>query len=147
MKYSDNIDYLVSSIIYLATHTYYWARSPQALGRELSMDESKLQSIFDGFPGIFRRSLRLAPHGQHYYALQARYAQRKGGDTDDPEEVSYIAPLNGEKMGMLLNFILNMAEHERAAVRGWTANAVSIVAVIVSASAVILAATLKSGSH
>jgi hypothetical protein len=147
MRYSNRIDYLVSSIIYLGTHTYYWARSPEALARELSLDERELELTFDGFPGLFRKSRRLAPHGQHYYALQARYAQREGADTEDPEEMSYIKPLNADKLGMLLDFVLKMTEHEKAAFRGWTANIVSIVAVIISAIAVVWAATLKLSTH
>jgi hypothetical protein len=144
VKYSNRVDYLISSIVYLGTHSYYWARSPKDLSRELSLDERNLQLIFDGFPGLFRKSHRLAPHGQHYYALQARYAQREGGDTKDPEEVAYIEPLNSDKIKMLLDFVLKMAEHEKVAFRGWTANIVSIVAVLISAVAVIWAATLKS---
>jgi hypothetical protein len=44
---------------------------------------------------------------------------------------------------MLLDFVLKMAQEERAHFRGWVANAVSIVAVVISAIAVIIAATLK----
>jgi hypothetical protein len=145
MRYAKNVDYLVSSILYLGTHTYYWARSPRALAKELSVDEKKLQVIFDSFPGLFRKSHRLAPHGQHYYALQARYAQREGGDTDDPEQVSYIAPLGADMMKVLLDYVLKMTEHEKTAFRGWIGHIVSIVAVLVSACAVVLAATMKSG--
>ena len=143
MKYSKNVDYLVSSIIYLGTHSYYWARSPRALARELSLNEQKLEGVFTGFPGIFRRSHRVSDEGQHYFALQARYAQREGEDTRDPEQVSYIKPLDTEKMKMLLEFVHRMTEQEKAGRRGWFANIVSIVAVIVSASAVVIAATIK----
>jgi hypothetical protein len=41
--------------------------------------------------------------------------------------------------------VLKMTEHEKTAFRGWIGNIVSIVAVLVSACAVVLAATLKSG--
>jgi hypothetical protein len=143
MKYADRVDYLVSSIIYLGTHTYYWARSPDALARELSMDASQLEEMFDVFPGLFRKSHRLAPNGQHYYALQARYAQREGKDTVDPEETSYIAPLDVEKIKMLLDFVIKLSQEERVHLRGWVANAISVIAVIISASAVVYAATLK----
>ena len=101
------------------------------LARELSLDEKKLQRIFDGFPGIFRKSQRFAPHGQHYYSLQARYAQREGKDTSDPDEISFIDRLDADRLGMLLDFVLKMTEHEKASFRGWAGNIVSIIAVIV----------------
>lgn len=63
MKYVRRVDYLVASIIYLGTHSYYWARSPQALARELSMDADELQEVFNSFPGLFRKSHRLAGNG------------------------------------------------------------------------------------
>jgi hypothetical protein len=84
MKYSNNIDYLFASIIYLGTHTYWWARSPQSMARELQLDERRLQEVFEAFPGIFRKSVRTdRDTQQHYYALQARYAQKEGGDVQD----------------------------------------------------------------
>jgi hypothetical protein len=52
MKYADNIDYLVSSILYLATHPEYWSRTPRGLATELSLDETRLGAVFDAFPGI-----------------------------------------------------------------------------------------------
>src|SRR5690349_5900123 len=98
MRYADHIDYLLPSVIYLGTHQSYWARSPRRMASELSLDHERLLAVFEGFPGLFRRSQRLAPHGEHYYALQARYAQREGMDTADPEEISYINPLDKEKL-------------------------------------------------
>ena len=143
MKYSHNIDYLISSIIYLGTHSYYWARSPSTMASELSLDSGRLESVFDGFPGIFRKSKRLADNGQHYYALQARYAQRKGGDTEDPDKLTFISALDAKKLELLIGFVTKMADDERASFRGWVANGISVVAVLVSATAVIWAATLK----
>jgi hypothetical protein len=143
MKYAACVDYLLSSILYLGTHEYYWARSPGALASELSLDEQKLQAMFDEFPGLFRKSHRTATNGQHYYALQARYAQREGEDTKDPEEISYIAALETDKLDMLLRFVMQMTEHERTGRRGVVANIVSIVAVAVSAAAVITAALVR----
>jgi len=102
-----------------------------------------LESVFDGFPGIFRKSKRLADNGQHYYALQARYAQRKGGDTEDPDKLTFISALDAKKLELLIGFVTKMADDERASFRGWVANGISVVAVLVSATAVIWAATLK----
>ncbi len=143
MKYKDNVDYLVSSIMYLGSHSWYWARSPSNLAAELSMDQNKLEGVFNGFPGIFRKSRRMAPSGQHYYALQARYAQRKGGDTEDPEEVSYIEPLTVDKLKMLTDFVLQSAESERTSLRSNVANATSTIAAVIAAIAAITVAVIK----
>ncbi len=110
MRYSHNIDYLFASIRYLGTHTYWWARSPQALACELQLDEENLRTVFDGFPGIFRKSIRTnKTTGQHFYALQARYAQREGGDVKDPEQESFIEPLGPDKRQVVINFVVKMA--------------------------------------
>jgi hypothetical protein len=151
MRYSDNIDYLFASIMYLGTHTYWWARSPQALAGELQLDEEKLQTVFDGFPGIFRKSVRTnKTTGQHFYALQARYAQRGGGDVKDPEQQSLIEPLGPDKLQVVINFVIKMAEQEakeddqeqvrKSALR---ANIVAVGAAVVSAVAAIIAATIR----
>lgn len=79
MRYADNIDYLLASILYLGTHTFYWARSPSSMASELSLDQDKLADVFRAFPGIYRSSKRTSPQGEHYYALQARYALKEGG--------------------------------------------------------------------
>jgi hypothetical protein len=140
MRYSKHIDYLVPSIIYLGTHGFYWARSPQAMAAELSLDRNHLLQVFEGFPAIYRRSHRSAPHGEHYYALQARYAQREGGDTSDPEQVTYISPLDKDKLQMVITFVIQAAEAERASFRAWFTGGIAITAAIFSAIAAIFAA-------
>ena len=140
MRYANNVDYLIASIIYLGTHNYYWARSARNMATELSLDEHRLQSVFDGFPGIYRKSARKAKSGQHYYALQARYAQKKGGDISDPEEVSYIDPLDTDKLQLLITFVTHSAEQEMATRRAW----VTVVAAIIAATSAILTALLKT---
>jgi hypothetical protein len=147
LKYKDNVDYLVSSIIYLGTHGFYWARSSSNLAAELSVDQDKLTRVFEGFPGLFRRSRRVGPNGQPYYALQARYAQREGGDVADPEEVSYIAPLTVDKLKMLTDFVLESAEAERTSRRANIANAFSTAAAVLAAATAILVALAKADEH
>jgi hypothetical protein len=144
MRYSDNVDYLISSIIYLGPHGYYWARTPRNMASELSLDEDRLQRVFDGFPGIYRKSVRASKNGQHYYALQARYAQKEGGDTSDPEEVSYIAPLGTDKLQLLINFVVQSAEQEIATRRARLTSGVAIVAAIIAAAAAVVAALLRT---
>jgi hypothetical protein len=142
LRYSEHIDFLVPSIIYLGTHTYYWARSPQAMASELSLDHEHLRLVFEGFPAIYRRSHRLAPNHEPFYALQARYAQREGGDTQEPEQVSNIAPLDKDKLQVIITFVVQMAEAERAGFRAWITGGIAILAAVVSAIAAIAAAFL-----
>ena len=52
MRYCDHIDYLMSTIVYLGTHTFYWARSPGNMATELSLDKEHLRQVFEGFPGL-----------------------------------------------------------------------------------------------
>ncbi|QQP88763.1 hypothetical protein IGS68_22540 [Skermanella sp. TT6] len=144
MQYAQNVDYLLASIIYLGSHNYYWARSPKNMAEELSLDEDRLQKVFNNFPGIYRRSVRKARNGQHYYALQARYAQKEGGDVNDPEEVSYIEPLDTNKLQLLITFVLQSAEQERTSRRAFTTNFISIAAAIIAATAAVTTAILKA---
>jgi hypothetical protein len=37
----------------LGTHTYWWARSPQALAGKLRLDEEKMRTEFDDFQAFF----------------------------------------------------------------------------------------------
>jgi hypothetical protein len=143
MKYSDNIDYLISSILYLGTHTWYWARTPRGMASELSLDEARLLLVFDSFPSIFRKSSKPGDHDQHFYSLQARYAQREGGDTREPEKISYIAPLDTEKLNLLFDFVLKMTEHERTDARTRLTSWIAVAAAVVSAGAAILVGVLK----
>ena len=140
--YSDNVDYLVSSILYLGSHTYYWARTPSGMSSELSLDEQRLGEVFDSFPAIYRRSSKPSKNGQYFYSLQARYAQRKGGDTSEPDEVSNIQPLETEKIDMLLQFVLKMVEQEKSDARNRTTNFVAVGAAVVSALSALVAASI-----
>jgi hypothetical protein len=155
MRYSDNIDYLLASIIYLGTHTYWWARSPRNMAKELHLEEGRLQEVFDGFPGIFRKSDRVDKKThQHFYSLQARYAQREGGDEKDPDQASYIEALDVHKLQLIMNFILKMAEEEhkledqalkraeqqQSRAMSLRNNLIAVVAAILSATAAIVAA-------
>jgi hypothetical protein len=58
----DNIDY-VPIDQNLGTHTYWWARSPQALAGELRLDEEKMRTEFDGFQAFFGNRSGLTKHG------------------------------------------------------------------------------------
>jgi hypothetical protein len=113
------------------------------MASELSLDAERLRKVFDGFPGLYRRSIRTSKSGEHYYAIQARYAQREGADTEDPEEISYIAPLSPERLKLLIDFVVQSAEAERASRRAWVTNTISMCAAIIAAIAAITVAVLK----
>ena len=133
-KYSHNIDYLVSAIVYLGTHTYWWGRTCKNMAKELNLDAGRLHAVFEGFPGIFRKSQKLSSEGTPFYSLQARYAQYEAKQGEEPESVSDIAPLNNERLRLLLDFVQKMAEHERADRRGWVTGGISAGAAILAAT-------------
>jgi hypothetical protein len=133
LKYSDNIDYLVSAIFYLGTHTYWWGRTCKNMARELSLDTKRLQEVFDGFPGIFKKSQGLSPEGTPYYSLQARYAQYDSKEGEEPKPSSDIAPLDAEKLSLLLDFVQKMAEHEKLDRRGWITGGIAAGAAVLAA--------------
>ena len=110
-----------------------------AMAVELSLDSARLLQVFEGFPAIYRR----APNGEHYYALQARYAQKEGGDTRDPEQVSHIETLGSAKLGLIITFVAQAAEAERASFRAWFTGGVAITAAVFSAAAALVAAFLR----
>lgn len=141
MRYADNIEYLTASIIYLATQEGWWARTPAALAGELSLDHTRLKQVFEGFPGIFRKSTRPSSTGEHFYSLQARYAQRN--DYGQAEEVTDIRPLDADRIRLIYDFVLKAADDERAAKRALIGNSIAVTAAILAALAAIVAAQIK----
>ncbi len=129
MKYSENIDYLVSSILYLGTHADYWARTPGGLAKEISVDEDRLRAVFEGFPSIYRRSPGTDEKGQYRYSLQARYARREGRG----QEPKSIALLTTDRMQMVLDFVHRMTEHEQSGRQVKWTNYVSVMAAVIAA--------------
>ena len=135
LRYSDHVDYLIAAVIYLGTQQDYWARTPENLSRELSLDESKLVVVFNGFPGIFRKSMEPSESGQHFYSLQARHAQRF--DFSHIEQKTSIPPLATDKIRLIYEFILNSAQSERDRTRVWASNSIAVVAAIIAAAAAV----------
>ena len=136
-RYSDNVDYLVSAIFYLGTQRYWWGRTCKNMAFELHVDESRLQTVFNGFPGIFRKSHRLSAQETPFYSLQARYAQYVATEGESPENSADIEPLDAEKLGLLLDFVQRMAEHEKADRRGWITGGIAVVAAVLAAAAAV----------
>ena len=143
-QYSRDIDYLIAAIVYLGSQGFFWARTPKHMASELSLQEERLEKIFDRYPGIFRKSAKPSKNGQHFYSLQARYAQREGGDTSEPEQISYIAPLGDERIKLLVDFVRTLASEEVESRRRLWGIWVSTGAAVVSAVTAILVALMKA---
>ena len=75
--------------------------------------------------------------------FRARYAQREGADTGDPEEISYIVPLPVERLKLLIDFVTQSAAAERIIRRAWITNTISMSAAIIAAIAAIAVALTK----
>ena len=139
-RYSDHVDILIAAIQYLG-RSRPWARTPSFMANELGLDTEQLKGVFNGFPGIFRRSRQPAKHtngAEYYYSLQARYAQRPDYSKSDRE--TKINPLTPEEIATLLNFVLDAVrlEHDRKHVL--QTNAIAVTAAIVSSISAVIAA-------
>ena len=142
MRYADHLDYLVAAISYLA-RSGPWARTPTFLANELGLDRDHLQAVFDGFPGLFRKSRDPAPRSgtgqaEHYYSLQARYAQRP--DYGKTEEGTKIPPLTPAEIEPILEFVLRAVEMEKQSRQASWTNWIAVGAAVVSALAAITVA-------
>lgn len=142
MKYSENIEYLTASVIYLAIQRGWWARTPAAMASELALNHSKLVEVFNGFPGIFRRSALPSETGEHYYSLQARYAQLTDYDRD--ERTADIPPLDADRIRLIYDFILRAADDERSAKRALIGNSISVGAAVIAAISAIVTAYISA---
>ncbi|MEA3044370.1 MAG: hypothetical protein QOH47_2208 [Sphingomonadales bacterium] len=141
MRYSEHIDYLQATVVYLATQPRYWGRRATHLALELSLDEARLRQVLQGFPGIFRRSPEPGADGEYYYALQARYALRM--DFKRKEYRQPIPPLPPDMIKLIYDFVLRSADDERSRGRLLVSNSIAVTAAIVSAFTAIYVATVR----
>ena len=144
MKYSDNLDYLVAAISYLG-RSGPWARTPTFLARELGLDDKKLKAVFEGFPGLFRKSRQPSDNencGEYYYSLQARYAKRP--DYGAPEKGTQIDPISPQEIETILEFVLRAVQMERDSVRAKWTNWIAVLAAVASAMTAIIVAVIMN---
>lgn len=139
-RYSDHIDYLLPSIVYLGTNDKYWSRSPSLLAKELALNEAELVRVFKAFPGLFRKSKKRSPVGEYPYSLQARYARIDGRDE---EGNIWHPPLSTEMLRLLYDFIQKAADEEKASLRSTIGFTLTVLAALASALAAIYTASLK----
>jgi hypothetical protein len=139
----DDIEYLVPLISYLGSNPYWWARSAPSLAKELSLDECRIQAIFERHPMIFRKSRYIEESKAHSYALQMRYAQRTDGKTDHPPQVSVFPVLSEAQVIALIEFLVKVSTLETGVRSATRSSYVAVGASIIAALAAIAAAFIK----
>jgi hypothetical protein len=146
----NDIDYLIPLIFFLGSNPYWWARSPQELAAELSLDETRVSEIFARYSTIFRRSEYDKEEKRYYYSLQMRYAQRKDGKTKEPPKVSAFPVLSESEIIALITFLMQISSNENTARASRRTSLMVVCSAVVSAlsaiAAAVLAAYMKTGS-
>lgn len=142
----DDIDYLVPLISYLGSNPFWWARSAPSLAKELSLDETRVQILFERYPMIFRRSRFIPESNAYSYALQMRYAQRNDGDLEQPPQVSAFPTLSEARVISLIDFLVRVSTLETSVRSSQRSIFVAVTAAIVSACTAIAVAVIKTGS-
>ena len=147
MKYSDHVDILVALVTHLGM-TRYKSRLPSKIAKYLDIDEGETVKVLENFKGLFRKSIGVSSHGEHYYTLQLRYARRwldqeKDKDQDGEEEEEPREPIGAEYLSALLNFIISMVVQEQSSSRQLLTNRITLYASIIAAVAAIIAAIIS----
>lgn len=138
-----DIEYLVPLISYLGSNPYWWARSAPSLAKELALNETRVQRVFERHPMIFRKSRYIEESKAHSYALQMRYAQRRDGQTEQPPQISAFPVLSEAQVISLIEFLVKASTLETG-FRTATRNAyIAVAAAIVAASAAVASALLR----
>jgi hypothetical protein len=140
----EDIEYLVPLISYLGSNPYWWARSAPSLAKELSLDQARVQQLFDRHPMIFRKSRYIEESKAHSYALQLRYAQRKDGDTEQPPQVSAFPVLSESQVIALIDFLVRISTLDTSVRSSMRSMYVAVAAAIVSSITAVVVALLKS---
>jgi hypothetical protein len=140
----DDIEYLVPLISYLGSNPWWWARSAPSLARELSLDATRVQQLFERHPMIFRKSRFIEESKAHSYALQLRYAQRRDGDTEHPPQVSAFPVLSESQVIALIDFLVRVSTLETSVRSSTRSMYVAVAAAVISAATAVIVALLKS---
>ena len=139
----DDIEYLVPLISYLGSNPYWWARSAPSLAKELSLDEARVQQLFERHPMIFRKSRYVEESKAHSYALQLRYAQRRDGSVDHPPAVSAFPVLSESQVIALIDFLVRVSTLESSVRSSTRSMYVAVAAAVVSAATAVVVALIK----
>jgi hypothetical protein len=163
-RYYTHLDILLALITYMAL-TRWRSRSPNGLARDLGLDEAKIVTALDSFPGLFRKSTELhstTAGPQPSYTLHARYAQRRPKGVDQVREVlpgsKNLAALSdpeptqdgtGEELDAdtlraLLDFVSEQARAERESRQHTRSQGWLVVGIFVAASASVIAAVIQA---
>jgi hypothetical protein len=139
----EDLEYLIPLISYLGSNPFWWARSAPSLAKELALNEDRVQQVFERHPMIFRKSRFIDESKAHSYALQARYAQRRDGQTDHPPQVSAFPVLSESQVISLIEFLVKLSALETGVRSARTSAVVAVSAAIISALVAISVAFLK----
>lgn len=139
-----DIDYLVPLISYLGANPYWWARSAPSLGKELGLDISRVQALFERYPMIFRKSRYIEDSRAYSYALQMRYAQRKDGETEQLPQVSHFPVLSEAQLLSLIEFLVKLSSVETTLHTSRRTAEIAVVAAVISAFTAIVVALVKA---
>ena len=163
-RYYTHLDILLALITYMAL-TRWRSRSPNGLARDLGLDEAKIVTGLDSFPGLFRKSTELHPTAagpQPSYTLHARYARRRPMGVDPVSEVpagsKNLAALSdaeftqdgtGEELDAdtlraLLDFVSAQARAERESRQHASSQRWLVVGIFLAASASVIAAIIQA---
>ena len=140
----EDIEFLVPLISYLGSNPFWWARSAPSLAKELALDAQRVQEVFERHPMIFKKSRFIEESKAHCYALQARYAQRDDGETDQPPQVSAFPVLSESQIISLIEFLVKLSALETTVSSARTSAFVAVGAAVISALVAISVALLKA---
>ena len=138
LKYSDHMDVLMALTSHLAL-TRKKSRTPSYLAKDLGVTKSEVETVLDGFSGIFRRSKNKTKEGnEHFYTLHYRFALRSQATDDDDKDIGQ--PLSDSQLSSLVNFITMMQNSERERHSILVASIVPILSSVIAASAALIVA-------
>ena len=140
--YSQHSETLLALVTFLATceiHDNDQERRDNASAQELSvwlsLELPEVETVLDGFHGLFRKSQTLHPTGttvkelDYRYVLVLRYARRKYFGTGKPE---WGSPLSNEELIQLLSFVGDKVRDEQESKRHAKANMITLIAIAIT---------------
>ncbi|HEX6612342.1 MAG TPA: hypothetical protein VF022_00555 [Rhodanobacteraceae bacterium] len=112
-------------------------RTPPNLSKALSIDESEIEQVLDGYKGLFRKSKKVSKKtGKHFYTLQIRYARQWLEERLEDDEGEKKPPLEAEYLTTLLNFVTHKAAEEKnrslSLVTSWIAAGASLLVAVLA---------------
>jgi hypothetical protein len=138
LKYSDYFGPIVALVTHLASCSY-GSRTPSRLALELALPRPVVIKVLNGFPELFRRSIKTAQKtGENFYTVHLRYARRKAAAK------ARTPPLTADELSALLDLVTKQVEREAESVKSFMTGMFATFCAVIAAVAAIIAATFKS---